>query len=219
MSVGRFERILDIFFPPKCAFCGSLLPDGEREICAACRRDLPWTENEERKADFIRSVTSPLYYEGKVRSALLWYKFHNAPARGRVYGHLIAAELQKREITDFDVVTWAPLSPKRRRRRGYDQARLMAEAAAEELHAEAVPLLRKIRHVPPQSRLKTAEERRANISGCDAVALPNRVEGKRVLIIDDIITTGSTLSECARMLMLSGAKRSGRPRWPADVSA
>lgn len=94
-----------------------------------------------------------------------------------------------------------PLSAKRCHRRGYDQAQLLAEAAAEVLGTKAVPLLRKARDVSPQSRLRTPEERRANISGCYVVRSADAVRGKRILLIDDVITTGSTLSECARMLL------------------
>jgi len=205
--VGRLERVLDIFFPPKCAFCGSLLSDAGEGICPACLGTLPWTDGAERKTDFIPRIVAPLYYEGSVREAMLWYKFHNAPARGRGYGRLIAQELQKRGALDFDVITWVPLSRKRERRRGYDQARILAEALGKHLDREARPLLQKVRDVPPQSHLNTAEERRANISGCYAVCAPDRAAGKRVLLVDDIVTTGSTLSECARMLMLSGAER------------
>ena len=68
-----------------------------------------------------------------------------------------------------------------------------------------VPLLRKARDVSPQSRLRTPEERRANISGCYVVRSADAVRGKRILLIDDVITTGSTLSECARMLLTAGA--------------
>ena len=202
MGLGKW--LLDLLFPPKCAFCGRLLAGGEEGICASCRSELPRTGDAARKCDFLRAVTAPLYYEGTVRRALLRYKFESAPARGAVFGRLIAEDLLRREAVDFDTVTWVPLSRKRERRRGYDQARLLAEAAAERLGMRAEPLLQKVRDVPPQSRLNTPEARRANISGCYEAAAP--VEGRRILIVDDIVTTGSTLSECARVLMLSGAE-------------
>ena len=115
-------------------------------------------------------------------------------------------ELQRREKTDFDMVTWAPLSKKRLRRRGYDQARLLAEAVAKELGLPGEGLLRKVRNTPPQSGIDTPEARRANVSGVYAAAEPNHAAGKCILLIDDIITTGATVSECARILLLSGAE-------------
>ena len=204
MRVG--EWILDLLFPPKCAFCGGLLREEEDGICARCRSDLPWTGDRSGKCDFIRRYTAPFYYEGRVRQSLLAYKFEGRPARGAVYGRLIAEDLLRRETVDFDTVTWVPLSRRRERKRGYDQARLIAEAAAERLGKKALPLLEKIRDVKPQSRLRTEEARRANISGCYRVRDIPGTEGRRILIVDDIVTTGATLSECARMLMLAGAE-------------
>ena len=204
--MGLGERVLDLLFPPKCAFCGALTDRSDRGMCPACRRDLPWTENLKRRADFVAGISAPLYYEGAVRRALIRFKFNGAPARGEVYGRLVAEELRRQGRTDFDVVTWAPLSRKRLRRRGYDQARLLAEAAAKELALPCEGLLRKIRHTPPQSGIEAPEARRANVSGVYAAAAPDRTEGKRVLLIDDVITTGATVSECARVLLLSGAE-------------
>ena len=204
--MGLGSALLELLFPAKCAFCGRVTELTENGVCPECMRDLPWAAPKDRKADFVRSVTAPLYYEGTVREALLRYKFHFTPVRGRVFGKLIGRELRRREHTDFDVLTWVPLSEKRKRRRGYDQARILAQAAAEELGVTATPLLIKRRNNPPQSGIRTPEARRANVSGCYAVINPALAEGKRILLIDDIITTGATVSECARMLMLSGAE-------------
>ena len=203
--MSRKDRILDFFFPPRCAFCGAILEESGDGVCSACRKALPRAAETERKCDFVRAYTAPFYYEEPVRQGMLAYKFRNAPSRGKVFGRMIGEDLLRRGIDGFDLISWVPLSAKRHRRRGYDQARLLAEAAAEALGTTAVPLLRKTRDVSPQSRLRTPEERRANISGCYVVRSADAVRGKRILLIDDIITTGSTLSECARMLLTAGA--------------
>lgn len=202
--MSRKDRILDFFFPPRCAFCGAILEESGDGVCSACRKALPRAAETERKCDFVRAYTAPFYYEEPVRQGMLAYKFRNAPSRGKVFGRMIGEDLLRRGIDGFDLISWVPLSAKRHRRRGYDQARLLAEAAAEALGTTAVPLLRKARDVSPQSRLRTPEERRANISGCYVVRSADAVRGKRILLIDDIITTGSTLSECARMLLTAG---------------
>ena len=199
------DCVLDFFFPPRCAFCGAILEESGDGVCSACRKALPRAAETERKCDFVRAYTAPFYYEEPVRQGMLAYKFRNAPSRGKVFGRMIGEDLLRRGIDGFDLISWVPLSAKRHRRRGYDQARLLAEAAAEALGTAAVPLLRKVRDVSPQSRLRTPEERRANISGCYVVRSADAVRGKRILLIDDIITTGSTLSECARMLLTAGA--------------
>ena len=203
--MSRKDRTLDFFFPPRCAFCGAILEESGDGVCSACRKALPRAAETERKCDFVRAYTAPFYYEEPVRQGMLAYKFRNAPSRGKVFGRMIGEDLLRRGIDGFDLISWVPLSAKRHRRRGYDQARLLAEAAAEALGTTAVPLLRKARDVSPQSRLRTQEERRANISGCYVVRSADAVRGKRILLIDDIITTGSTLSECARMLLTAGA--------------
>ena len=198
--------ILDFFFPPRCVFCGRVLEESGAEMCDTCRAALPRAADTKRKCTFVCAYTAPFYYEEPVRQGLLAYKFENAPARGHVFGRMLGEDILRRGITDYDVISWVPLSAKRCRRRGYDQARILAEATAEVLQAEAVPLLRKVRNASPQSRIRSAEERRANISGCYVVNGTADIRGKRILLIDDIITTGATLSECARMLLTSGAK-------------
>ena len=110
------SRVLDILFPPKCAFCGRVLSDGETDICAICLRELPAMGDAVRKCDFVSAVTAPYYYEGTVRRALLRYKFEGVSSRGAVFGRRIAEDLLRREIRDFDAVTWVPLSRKRERR-------------------------------------------------------------------------------------------------------
>ena len=201
------DRILDILFPPRCAFCGALTGPEEEGVCLDCRRTLPRYDHARRRIDFIGEVNAPLNYVGAVRQAVIDYKFHDRQGKGRPFGRLIAADLLSRDGTDCDIVTWAPLSRRRERKRGYDQARVLAEAAAEVLNLPAVPLLAKIRDVPAQSGLTSPEARRANVSGVYIAEEGHRAEGKRVLLIDDIITTGATVSECARMLMLAGAGR------------
>ena len=104
---------------------------------------------------------------------------------------------------EFDTVTWVPVSPRRLRQRGYDQARLLAEEAARVLEVPALPLLSKTRDTPPQSGLEEAGQRRANVLG--VYRAPDAAAGLRVLLADDVVTTGSTLSECARTLLTAGA--------------
>ena len=205
--MGLGEKLLDWLFPPRCAFCGRIMEAAGDGICPACRRDLPRTNSTTRKADFLAGVSAPLFYEGVVRDALLHYKFRSASARGWVFGRLIAEDLRARDALRFDLISWVPLSRKRKRSRGYDQAEILARAVAKTLgREEPVPVLVKTRNVRPQSGLRTAAERRANISGCYKILDPNRVRGKRILLLDDIFTTGATMSECARVLMLAGAE-------------
>ena len=146
------------------------------------------------------------YYKDNVRQSLLRYKFARYRSYVPCYSRLLAMKLQTARFEDFDILTWVPVSRLRRMKRGFDQVELLARETARQLGIEAVPCLKKIRHTPPQSGLKTAAQRRANVLGAYTVLSPETIRDKRVLLLDDIITTGATVSECARMLTLAGAR-------------
>lgn len=205
--MGIVSRVLDLIYPPKCAFCRSLIPEKCHGICEKCRNTLPYTKNGGvQHGNFFTACVSPLYYEENVRDALLRYKFQRLSAYCEPFG-LMVAECVAENIDDkIDVVTWVPLSRKRLRKRGYDQAKLLAECVARKLSLPCVSILRKTVHTAPQSQTGSAEKRRANISGVYQVTAEN-IAGKTILLIDDIVTTGSTFSECARMLGMAGAER------------
>ena len=199
------ERLLDLLYPPKCAFCRKLVSDG-RMLCPNCEGRLPAPEKEmqRQKISGLAVCLSPLYYTGDVRQSLHRYKFQGAAAYYRVYAELMSACMKEHGLT-ADLVTWVPLSRKRLRSRGYDQARLLAEELSQILHKPAEKLLVKRVDTKPQSGTGSAEKRRANAAGVYACPQPDRIEGKRILLVDDIVTTGATLCECAKMLHTAGA--------------
>ena len=199
------HRISQILFPPKCVLCGKLLSEQETDLCRSCRETAPFFTKGKIRFSFVARWAAVWYYKDDVRLSLLRYKFLRRRNYAVSYGRMLAMKLQNSRLDDFDVLTWVPISALRRYRRGFDQVELLANAVAAELGISAVKVLKKIRHTPPQSRLKSAAQRRANISGAYRVCDPDSVRGKRVLLLDDIITTGATISECARMLTLAGA--------------
>ena len=200
--------LLDLLYPPRCAFCHDFLGTSREGICAHCQTDLPFAKNGGRQRfPFIHLCVSPLNYEGNVRESLLRYKFGGATGYAKIYGKLVAETVRTELPGEFDLVTWAPLSRKRLRQRGYDQARLLAEATAKALGMPLTPTLCKQRNTQPQSGTGDAAKRRANIAGAYRMRKGVDVKEKRVLLIDDIVTTGSTLSECARVLGKAGAEQ------------
>ena len=201
------DDLLDLLFPPKCPFCQSILETPADPVCPACQKSLPWLVGRagERKVDFTQGCCSPLAYRGAVREAIHRYKFSGVRAYARPFGRLRAQCVQDRREIIADVVTWATLSRKRRRERGYDQGELLARAMAKRLGLPAVPALVKVRHTRPQSGLDSAEARRANALGAYALLPGADAAGKRVLLADDVVTSGATLSECARTLLEAGA--------------
>ena len=205
--MGFFDSLMDLLFPPRCAFCKSLLGRGERGMCPKCERDLPFTTNgAEQSGEFYKACIAPLYYEDNVRESIIRFKFKEATAYAKLYGRLMADCIRERYEGRYDLITWVPLSDKRRKKRGYDQAMLLALAVALELGDVAVETLAKHTDVPAQSGAGDEEKRKANISGVYRVVDEELIMGKRILMIDDIVTTGSTLSECAYTLQLVGAK-------------
>lgn len=205
--MGILNALLDLLLPPKCPFCGGILARRADALCPECQEGLPWLQGPEaeRSGGFFTVCVSPLRYKGLVREAVHRYKFKGVSAHAPLYGRLVAQCVNDHLAGRYDLITWVPLSDRRRRERGYDQAFLLAGAAAGELGSAAVATLRKNRNTQAQSGLEGAETRRANVLGAYVCPEPGLVAGKRVLLIDDVVTTGATLDECARVLLTAGA--------------
>lgn len=200
------DRILDIFFPAKCLLCQRVLSRDETDLCHNCRKDTEEYPKPKHKISFVAGWTAMWYYNGNVRHSLLLYKFYNRRSYGAVYGRLLAMMLSRKRLCDYDILTWVPVSRRRRWLRGYDQVELIARSAGQELNTPAIAVLKKIKHTKPQSRLPDYAQRKANVMGVFSVPDPALIAGKRILLLDDIITTGATVSECARVLLTAGAK-------------
>jgi ComF family protein len=205
MSMRLFQWLMDWLFPDKCILCGRVLEREELDLCRECRIDGPECPISKIKYPYIDQWIALWYYEGNVRQSLLRYKFHNRRSYAAGYGRLLGMKLMKEDALDFDVLTWVPISNRRLRQRGYDQVALLAEKLGETLQIEAVKTLAKIRDNPKQSQIVGIAQRRANVLGAYEVIDPSLVSGKRVLLLDDILTTGATACECARVLLTAGA--------------
>lgn len=199
------EAVKDLLFPGKCLLCGRLLADAQTDLCADCRSNAPYCGDRHKTIPFVDKWEAVWYYEEQVRESLLRYKFSGKAHYAQAYGRFLALRISQRFGDGFDVLTYVPVSARRRFRRGYDQVRLLAQAVGDELGCGFVKTLRKVRHNVAQSSIKEDERRRANVLGVYRVRAPDLIRGKRVLLLDDIITTGSTVSECAKTLKLSGA--------------
>lgn len=196
----------DLLFPPKCILCGELLERGQTDLCSRCRVEVAEFPASRSKLPFLDSWTSVWYYDGNVRKSLLRYKFHRARHYAPGYGRLLAMRLLREYPDGFDVLTWIPISPLRKLKRGYDQVELLAKAVGQELGMEPVRTLRKVRNNRAQSGVTGEAQRKANVLGAYRPVDPESLWGKRVLILDDIITTGATAGEAARTLLTAGAK-------------
>jgi len=197
-----------LLYPPKCPFCGKVLDAPTPGLCPKCAKSLPYTRpEEERRVEGCDAFLAPLWYRDGVRDGVHRLKFGGGRNHAVLFGLLMYQCLSLRWEGEPDAVTWTPLSKKRLRQRGYDQARLLAEQVASWLDRPALPLLEKWRDTKPQSRLQDEKKRLANVSGAYRL-LPGgseRCAGKHLLLVDDVVTTGGTMGECAKLLKGAGA--------------
>ena len=137
-----FARLMRLCYPPHCALCHRLLNEQEQGVCRFCRKKY---ENSciRRELDCVRLCVAPFRYEGEVRDSLLRYKFHGVTAYGAAYAEFLAKCIDESDIS-CDIITWVPLSRRRLRSRGYDQARILAEETAQRLGLPCEQLLKKI---------------------------------------------------------------------------
>ena len=200
------EKVLDLVFPPKCPFCQRVLEDPRASVCPVCVPELPWLEGEGRSVDFADSCFSPLAYRDAVPEAVRRYKFSRVRALGGPFAALMARCLDDCLDRRPDLICWAPLSAKRRRERGFDQAELLAREVGRRLSVPVRPVLWKLRDTVPQSGLEYMSARRDNARGAYALLPGADLTGKRVALVDDVVTSGSTLSACAALLRQGGAE-------------
>lgn len=202
------SRILNLFFPAKCTFCTCLLEQDKLWICPECQRRLPWLEGAaaEKRIEFTSKCVSVLRYQNRVQESILRYKFAARECYCVTYGVLLSQAVCDHLKGQYDLISWVPVSWQRKRKRGYDQSFLMAREMGKQLGQKPVKLLRKVKHTKAQSSLHEAAARRANAMGVYRAPWPERVQGKRILLVDDVVTTGSTISECARTLLMAGAE-------------
>jgi len=208
---------LDLLFAPTCVGCGqegayvcetcrASLPVQPDLVCPKCARPLdaygacgPCSSHPLR----IDGITAAFRMEGVARDMVHRLKYDNLRAIAPQMASLMAQHIGD-TTTIADVVVPVPLHPKRERSRGYNQALLLARGIAASL---SLPLetrsLRRLKDTPAQARLDHIETRRANISG--AFQARDVLEGRRVLLVDDVCTTGATLEACALALAEAGA--------------
>ena len=195
-----------------CAFCGEKKSDGThfRNHCGIC------TECNERVGktprggtfsgrEYIKYIISALFYEGLTRDAIMRYKFEGWSGIAAVFEYIMREHISGfTHLNDFDAVIPVPLSKERYNERGFNQSLPLAQAVAKTVGIKCdEKSFVKIRNTRRQSRL-TLNERIMNVHG--AYRADSTVRGKRIILVDDIYTTGATLNECARTLAEAGTK-------------
>lgn len=222
------NELLDVFLPPICHICHSFIPNaGTIHICTTCRDSLPLVSsplcptcgipfagtgsNHSCGACLTHpphfdSAMAHFLYEGPIREMIHSFKY-NQRTHLRYPLALMALEglCGYLAVCRPHLIVPVPLHRSRLRQRGFNQAVLLGKALSRQLLIPMVPdALIRARPTEPQINLR-ATERRANVLGAFSVARPASVAGKRLLLLDDVMTTGSTLDECAKELKKAGA--------------
>lgn len=204
---GIPQAFFALLFPARCLLCGERTAGGA-DFCPDCAAKAP-KEPYRRLLEPAGSgerplrVLAPFAYRGGLCGTLHRFKFQGRRALAEPLGRQMARVLPREEAGSFDGVAWVPMTAKSRRKRGYDQSFLLAKAVARELGLPCLSLLEKLRETDVQHSLSKTK-RVQNIKNAYGAA-PNAA-GKKILLIDDIVTTGATLTECARQLYRAGAK-------------
>lgn len=191
-------------FPPRCCLCGFEGASPDLDLCAICREDLPWRESDD-------SGLVALRYEDPVDRLIRELKYHGHIAHARVLGVLLAQRVQEIGGELPHLLVPVPLHPARLRERGFNQAFALARHAGRMLGIPyARHALRRVRDTPSQTTLDVGQRHR-NVRG--AFALADAIAGQRlrdaghVAIVDDVMTTGSTLRELRALLLNAGVSR------------
>ena len=200
------EFLLNLLYPPKCVLCATLLDKNETDLCRQCRTDIEECSLKDWKIPFVRRAIALWQYEGNVRGSILRFKFSGMRNYGAVYGRLLAMRITREYPENFELLTWVPISSRRKMNRGYDQMEVVAASVGKELGISPKRLLKKVIHNPPQSTMQGYAQRKGNVLGVYRAVSTELIQGKRILLLDDILTTGATASECARVLQEAGAK-------------
>lgn len=201
---------MPVLFDRTCILCGRVLPAEKRSaaLCPDCAREVrtEYRYHGEFSVPGADGAAAALCYRGAVKEALHRFKFGGRPQYAAWFAAemaaVLAAQLDRWQPT---CITYLPLGFLRARERGYNQAELLAQPVAEAFSLPCTPLLRKRLFAGRQSS-RTGSERQESAAGS---LLPGRgasVEGERILVIDDIITTGSTAGEAVRVLKSMGAE-------------
>lgn len=204
------ERLLRLLYPYKCGGCGQILDEHAGfGLCEKCYHLLPRFHSEwfsHPGLPYVNHLFAAFIYENEIKEAIHKCKFSFLPQYTETLGLLMAEELRKlTALPDVDFIIPVPMHWRKQQLRGFNQAELVARVLSEQV---GIPLdnrvLVKTRHTPPQS-LSGRKVRLRNLEGVFHVPESQKIEGRSVLLVDDVLTTGSTLNACAKTLYESGA--------------
>ena len=191
-----YREILNIIYPieERCMVCDE---EGFIGICPSCKSRINKAKNE-------GSILSYGFYGGILKSLILKFKYESNYNVGYLLANFLIEIIRESEI-DIDIICYIPMIRKDERKRGFNQCRLIANEIGYNLNIPVSNCIKKVKHTKEQKKL-TKEERIKNLIGAFEVKSNEDIKNKRVLLIDDVMTTGATIGECTKILKKSGVK-------------
>ncbi len=208
-----YSNFIDLVFPPVCSSCGQLLVQGEKYICTKCLLEMPKTNYHLHKDN---PVAEALWGRAKIENATALYFFesgskyqnliHNIKYKGQketAYGMglLFGKEIMESDFKNIDLIIPVPLHRAKRRKRGFNQSEWIAKGLSESMGKPLeTGLLYRQKSNPSQTR-KNRYERWENVEDIFSIRNNEALSGKHILLVDDVLTTGSTIDACANVLL------------------
>ncbi len=225
--MGKISKLLSFLFPEgiKCIFCGSDINDQEGYcICEKCKKDLPFQDkniceicgdvifaqeniclNCKAKLPAYKKVVSIFWYENEIIKLVYSFKYGGSKYLAKPMANIMSEKL-KTENLNFDVILPVPISDKKLKTRGYNQSELLAKEISQKLNCDTYNnILIRVKDTVTQTNL-TRKERQENLKDAFAINDKKLIKNKNVLLIDDVLTTGSTAEECSKVLLKNAAK-------------
>lgn len=194
---------LNMLYPVRCPYCRDIMDNDRQYACDKCKEEII-------DEGLFRNITdgylcsSVMQYEGKPKFALLSYKFKSKEHYAKQFAILMAQHIEKHyPDVVFDYITYVPMHKFSQFLRGYNQSERLARELSKFLKVPCCELIYKKKFTKPQHKIKNAKKRKTNLKGAFDLTDKRLVKNKQILLIDDIVTTGSTLHECIKLLRKS----------------
>lgn len=207
------EDVFNLFYPRLCLNCGDGLIRGEDYICTKCLYKLPRTNFHKQRENIVEQLfwgkvqiekaTAFCYYQKKgiLQNLILKIKYHGAKELGFMLGQEFGYDLVDSEFSKVDMIIPVPLHPKREKRRGYNQSEWIGQGIAKVIDKPVdTKILKRTVYNATQTK-KGRFERWINVENIFQVIYPEKIIGKHILLVDDVITTGSTIEACLQAIL------------------
>lgn len=203
-------NLLELVYPNVCGFCNKIC---KNELCNKCKMKIIQHQIDiviKPENKYFKELISILKYEGIIRDKILQYKFEDKPYIYKTFAKIV---LKNKKVCGllkkYDIIIPVPIHKKRKAQRGYNQTQLIASKISKYVEIKLCDdVLIKSKNTIAQSKLNK-NKRKQNIKGAFKILNSEKIQGKNILLFDDIYTTGSTVNECSKILTRAGAKRIG----------